>query len=426
MELKRILGRDSRSATAEAMEQFGRDALIISNERVNGKVEVIVAVELADGSACAVDDAARSAGAAFAPLVPEGSRRFGEMLQQSMGAISRPAAPAAGDDAPPARSLEKQEFERAQELVQMVREEFAELRREFRISRELGAWQASHGLAAAVEPLAAALVEAGVPAGLRGLLHDQLREADSFEGAVAALEGCLTQSMRAGRHRGLLEGIHVIAGPSGAGKSMMVGRLAAAHARADAHRPEGVAVVGFCDQRPGAWSQLQLLSAQAGVECYRANNAQMLGEIIGEIGCRRLVLIDTPGARVAEHVGRIAGTVAAAQFHLLLPADASAATFKRFLAPSNPAWQSLMLSKLDESSHPWPLVQVLCERDLTLSFAGRAPGVDVNESIEGPDAPALVRLALGSLGVQAPPAAAAPLVGEFMPNVWRSARNVLK
>ena len=46
MELKRVLARDSRTATAKAIELYGKEALIISNERVNGKVEVIVAVDV--------------------------------------------------------------------------------------------------------------------------------------------------------------------------------------------------------------------------------------------------------------------------------------------------------------------------------------------------------------------------------------------
>ena len=36
MELKRILARDTRSATEKAMALFGPDVLIISNHRVEG------------------------------------------------------------------------------------------------------------------------------------------------------------------------------------------------------------------------------------------------------------------------------------------------------------------------------------------------------------------------------------------------------
>ncbi len=46
MELKRVLAADSRAAKEKAMRLYGRDALILSNDRVNGQVELIVAVDL--------------------------------------------------------------------------------------------------------------------------------------------------------------------------------------------------------------------------------------------------------------------------------------------------------------------------------------------------------------------------------------------
>ena len=50
MELKRILARDTRSATEKAMAMFGPDVLIISNHRVEGQTELIVALDVADAS----------------------------------------------------------------------------------------------------------------------------------------------------------------------------------------------------------------------------------------------------------------------------------------------------------------------------------------------------------------------------------------
>ncbi|MEY3637839.1 MAG: Signal recognition particle 54 kDa protein [Pseudomonadota bacterium] len=51
MELKRILARDTRSATEKAMALYGPDVLIISNQRVEGQTELIVALEVAEVSA---------------------------------------------------------------------------------------------------------------------------------------------------------------------------------------------------------------------------------------------------------------------------------------------------------------------------------------------------------------------------------------
>ncbi|OUV02355.1 MAG: hypothetical protein CBC42_06075 [Betaproteobacteria bacterium TMED82] len=46
MELKRIIARDLRSATEEAIRIYGPNTLVVSSERHNGKVEVIVAADL--------------------------------------------------------------------------------------------------------------------------------------------------------------------------------------------------------------------------------------------------------------------------------------------------------------------------------------------------------------------------------------------
>ena len=46
MELKRILARDTRSATEQAMALYGRDVLIISNHRVGGQTELVIALDV--------------------------------------------------------------------------------------------------------------------------------------------------------------------------------------------------------------------------------------------------------------------------------------------------------------------------------------------------------------------------------------------
>lgn len=46
MELKRILAKDIRRATEKAVALYGKDVLFVSNSKVNGMTEVIVAVEV--------------------------------------------------------------------------------------------------------------------------------------------------------------------------------------------------------------------------------------------------------------------------------------------------------------------------------------------------------------------------------------------
>jgi flagellar biosynthesis GTPase FlhF len=46
MELKRILARDSRSANEKAIQLYGNDVLIISSQRLDNQIELIVATDV--------------------------------------------------------------------------------------------------------------------------------------------------------------------------------------------------------------------------------------------------------------------------------------------------------------------------------------------------------------------------------------------
>jgi flagellar biosynthesis protein FlhF len=428
MELKRVLGSDSRSATAKAMELYGNDALIVSNERISGKVEVIVAVDLEHDQfqflePAGIDTRGRVNLPTGTTPAATSTAHFGEILKGRMGEMTKPAdtLPIADVRANSKNSgkntgenhnendSDRQELERARDLVDMLRGEFAEMRKELRISQQLSAWQSSPGNAdavkPAVQPLATALLEVGVPVGLRSLLVDEILGLDNLDQAMSVVESILRRSVLREKHNPMLLGVNVIAGPSGAGKTMMVARLAAMHLRDGALQPEDLAIVSFSDRRPGAWNQIQLLAAQAGVDSYRVTDAAMLESLMSELTLRKLVLIDTPGVRVSEHLNAISNAVnkgvTEARFHLLLPADSSAATCRRYLDQPDVPWASLMMSKMDESTQPWPLIQALCDFRLPVSFSSCAPaGI---ESLTAADTDALIGLAMSNLPLQGEP-----------------------
>jgi hypothetical protein len=58
-----------------------------------------------------------------------------------------------------------------------------------------------------------------------------------------------------------------------------------------------------------------------------------------------------------------------ASLHAVVPADASAVTLKRVLLDSKMNWSSLMISKVDESSAPWALLQFLTQDATKLSLS---------------------------------------------------------
>jgi flagellar biosynthesis protein FlhF len=392
MELKRILARDARAANEKAVAQFGPDVLIISSSQVNGLTELIVAVDL---SPLTPEEAEPFIKTGFAKSkAPAG--KFDVLLGQTLDQnkresrerqatqVAQPlielkpqaAKPIGKVAAAPTPSPVKESTQHAEdahdalrgrEIVALVREELASLRREFKLGQQMAAWQGSVPLPAALFPLRDALNEAPIPVALRALLMDCIKDHDNMADAMGALQRQLSHAVGQASAGTPLSGVHALAGPSGAGKSLMIARLA--QNAALTHGSEQVMVISFHDQRAGAWSQTQLLSAQSGVDSYRATNAATLKLLLEEHSTRQLILIDTPGVQMNERLADIRSMNAQVQCHAVVPADASAANLRRVFENTDNNWASMMLSKLDESNQPWALLQFLTEQTLGVSVA---------------------------------------------------------
>jgi flagellar biosynthesis protein FlhF len=403
MELKRILAKDLRRATEKAVALYGQDVLFVSNSRANGMIEVIVAVDVnpepwAEAS------------------TSSGGERFGEVLHQSFKALDKGATASPADersikqyasqpthndrndeqDSDSSNASQHREYIRGREIVDMVRDELSAIRKEFKLAQRVATWQSDSSANAAVRPLIAALAEASIPVSLRTLLVDHINSMTDLDEAKEALRLHLTKSL--GEHWAKLpqRGVHAIAGPAGAGKTLMVARLA--RAAAERKGAESVAVISFSDQRAGAWSQIQMLCAQSGVDCLRANDPETLKTLLSELGQRRLVLIDTPGVQTAEKLQQIIECCPELSAHLIVPADASMTTVRRYLADMKINWASLMVSRMDEATQPWALLQMLCEKPVKLSAASHSPlATDGSQVLTANE---LVGLAIRGLGLE--------------------------
>lgn len=370
MELQRILARDTRSATEQALSRFGPNVLVISNHRVAGQTELVVAVDV---QAPSQDDdevlVASAAPAQTAPAQPQLVESFEAKLHAVMAQKTALENKDATETvAKPAVSAElDRDWIRSREIVATVREEIAALRQEFRLSQQTMMWQAQQSWPEALAPLVQGLSEAAVPASMRALLLDGLREETHLSAALDAITRQLICNIPEGRCEAPAQGVHVLAGPSGGGKSLMVARLARHFLKHGT--PEQVAVISFKDARAGAWPQMQMLCAQMGVDTFRAKTPEVMRLLLDELSDRALVLIDTPGVQLHENLAELLSICPAAQCHAVLPADASSVTLQRVLAQGQTAWASLMLTKLDESSAPWPLLQHLMNSPQRISLS---------------------------------------------------------
>lgn len=358
MELRRILARDLRAATEKAVGLYGKDALVISHEQVNGQTEVIVAVDLeADPMTLRVADREFLEPAVSTPERVEPSFapiKFGETLHRELHAIETAVPEAPADDS-------GRDQIRAREIVDLVRQEMAILRRDLRLSHSMGGLGTPllGGLAAQFDR---ALQADHTPIGLRMLITDHIQSANNSQMAISQTEALLLSSMGSITHEGPLAGIHVVMGPSGAGKTTTVAKLAAEAAQSMG--TDQVAVLSWCDTRLGAWAQIQMGCSRLGVDCFRAQETSLLMPLLEELRGRACVIIDTPGIEMARHRTRLEELIPEAIFHLALPLDAASHQVEGLLKKHG--WSSLMITKVDEAVHGWGLIAALCQRPVAL------------------------------------------------------------
>lgn len=289
--------------------------------------------------------------------------------------------------------------ERGRELVDLVRAEIAALRQEFVTNLKLQQLHTGGVAHPVAEPLMAALEQAGAPAALRALLLDSAQSAtDVADGALRVREA-LTAGLQADALALPMSGVHALCGPSGAGKSLMAARWL--QQAAQDHESDRLALISYCDQRPGAWSQTQMLAAQIGVPAYRVNSPDALQTLLSELSDRVLVVIDTPGTEPLHHAQTLLDQLPHVGLHTVLPADASAATVRRFWQESRLPWQSLLISKIDESEQPWGLLQQLCNQRIPIAGLSNSPHTQAPLQRWRPDL--LVERAMAPVAALLPP-----------------------
>jgi flagellar biosynthesis protein FlhF len=400
MELKRILAKDTKSATDLAMRLCGRDVLIISNHTVEGQTELVVAIDVDKQSPETNDQqgGSRSVGAQ-----PVETFRSQLILAQAKSSASYKlaASPVSGADFK--QATQEGGDPNNQEIRRLIRDELAVFKAELSLSLKTSGWQSSLKLSPEIDNLFNSFNQAGMSASLRTLLLDTVKDMRTEQEALLAIRQQLEQVSHLPRAALPQSGIHLIAGPSGVGKTMMAIRLASYAVAQDASSK--VAMVSYCDTRPGAWEQIQVLSSQIGIECFRVDNSASLGNVLAGLQGYKLVLIDTASSQLRERVVEIESVCPSCVKHVLVTADSSCATLRRTLRASDINWDSLMVSKLDETIQPWPLVEFL--HDNSLPNCAASDGAQVAALKLNLTAGSLIEMALAQLSRSPEPRALA-------------------
>ena len=282
MIIKRYFAANIRQAIRKVRSEQGPDAVILSNQKVKGGVEIVAAVDY--------DESMFRREPASAAPPPEEAR---EATLPPLQAERAQAAPARSQVAP--------------EIVWSQDPTLVEMRSELQSLRSMLENQLS-GLAwgelARRNPGQAELIQRLMKLGLGTQLCRQLADAVAGEGDMEqgwrqAL-GLLAQQIRI-PGEDILEGGGVIAlvGPTGVGKTTTVAKLAARYALRYGKRH--VAMVTIDNYRVGAYEQLRTYGRILDIPVRMADSQRELMGILDDFYDRSLVLIDTVGMSQHDH-----------------------------------------------------------------------------------------------------------------------------
>ncbi|MFQ2299359.1 flagellar biosynthesis protein FlhF [Aeromonas dhakensis] len=445
MKIKRFFAKDMRTALAEVKETLGPDAVIMSNKKVTGGVEIVAAVDYQSQVPGPKDAPVRrqlndesvnisSAGRQMTRSAPSPAKEQNEHYADTLAALLarqqklnpagqglNGAAPAAASGAPrtlaeqgqwgnapepakpkarPAAARPAQSAPRDQEMEGM-RKEMASIRKllEHQISGLM--WQEVERR----EPMRALLIKELKKMGFDDAFADQLAgmipEDMPIHQAMAQLAEVLTAQLKISEDEILRQGGAVaLLGPTGVGKTTTIAKLAARFAMK--YGAEQVALITTDNYRIGAHEQLQTYGRIMGCPVRQVRDAEELANALYQFRHRRLVLIDTAGVgqrdiRLTEQLDTL---VKNAKVRIRSYLVMSATSQRRVMQEAVDHFRRIPLSgciltKLDESLNLGEVINVCIQNALPISYI--TDGQRVPEDIQVANAAQLVGAAMGSL-----------------------------
>jgi flagellar biosynthesis protein FlhF len=230
----------------------------------------------------------------------------------------------------------------------------------------------------AAREIAARLQAGGMDAAMARGVADALptggRRAATGEALRRALSGQMA-SVTAGDEG--FAPIEVFVGPPGAGKTTTIAKIAAQERARNGHRLGLLAADGF---RVGAVEQLRMFADIMGAPFATARSAEELEQVLANQRGRTPLLLDTAGRSPKDDASREMFRVLAnrrdVRTHLVMPAATTPSIARRTLDRFQDARPSrIALTKVDESDSIAPLLGVVRDSGIPLSYLGTGQGV---------------------------------------------------
>ncbi|MEO9703308.1 flagellar biosynthesis protein FlhF [Marinobacter alexandrii] len=317
MKVKRFFAQSMSEALKQVSEQMGPDAVILSNRRVEGGVEIVTALDYDENMARQrLGEQAETAtnGSRLAEMQADQHRRLEDELGRSRDRIrdvrekrSKAGAGYAGAsfaELSDAAMVDTEEpTTRSAGGTSGYSDELAQMRAEISSLRDLmhgrAAEPAKPASNAVQQRLAERLQEFGLSSDLAASLSRRHKGGRLDEGWKQSLK-MLATGVRTAREEWLDEGgVYALVGPTGSGKTTTIGKLAARYVLR--HGADSLALVTTDRYRVAAHEQLFVFGRILNVPVRVVDESHSLDSILDELSDRHMVLIDTAGLTSSDN-----------------------------------------------------------------------------------------------------------------------------
>lgn len=356
MKIKRFFAKDMRQAIRSVREELGADAVILSNRKVNGGIEIVSAIDYDESLFSGMS----SAGSAKDELAAsyqqaETKRDFGAQPQHT----PEPQQKQAEWLEDPALMQMKQELKHLRGVLEGQLTQFSQTDYQRR------------------DPVKAAIIrrleKLGIDTELGQALTSQLPALDDIETGWQQSLSLLSQQIDVTDDDILSRGgVVALVGPTGVGKTTSVAKLAARYSLRHGNRQ--VALISTDSYRIGAQEQLMNFGRILDVPTYAVNNASELSERLKDLADKRLVLIDTAGMsqrdlQLSEQLQTLNESSSRIKTYLVMAANTQASTLREVMRSfSKSILQGCILTKLDETSILGDALSTLIRYELPIAY----------------------------------------------------------
>jgi flagellar biosynthesis protein FlhF len=389
MKIKRFFAKDMRQAIRNVREELGPDAVILSNRKLNGGIEIVSAIDYDESLFSNMSAAADKGKQESLSREQQNQVVDSDNGNDTIGAAAaNTAAPAEWMEDPMLIHM-KQELKHLRGVLENQLSQFSQSDLQRRDPER----------AATIQRLEQLGIDIDLSQEIASMLPAGLDTEQGWRQSLGLLSHQIDVTDDDILSRG---GVVALVGPTGVGKTTSVAKLAARYSLRHGNRQ--VALISTDSYRIGAQEQLLNFGRILDVPTYAVNDATELSERLRDLADKRLVLIDTAGMsqrdiHLSEQLQTLNDSSCQIRTYLVMASNTQASTMQDVMRSfSKASLEGCILTKIDETTSLGGALSTIMRYQLPVAYV--SDGQRVPEDMHPARAHSLVSRAVSMMQEQ--------------------------